>query len=63
MIRSAFLTLVLVSTFIGCGPNTDDASRVPAGAPDNSDPSKVMMGGDTAPGTPKGAVPGPGAAK
>lgn len=54
------LPLFIAAILVGCGPNTDDKSRVPKGAVDTSDPSKVMMGGGAAPGAPKGAQAGPG---
>lgn len=56
------VSLVALGFLLGCGPNTDDASRVPEGAVDTSDPSKVMMGAPPASGAPKGAQLGPGAA-
>jgi hypothetical protein len=57
------ISIVTAAFILGCGPNTDDASRVPEGAVDTSDPSKVMMGSGPPSGTPKGAQAGPGAAK
>ena len=64
MLHRIVLLVLAAILLVGCGPNTDDKSRVPKDAPNTDDPSKVMMGGSAeAPTMPKGGQAGPGAAK
>ena len=60
MLRTLIVLCLFALPFaVGCGPNVNDASRVPEGAADTSDPSAVNMGGGVAPGAPSSAQSGP----
>jgi hypothetical protein len=62
--RKFVLAVTLFSAsvgLVGCGPSVDDPGRVPEGAADTSDPTKVNMG-VVAPGAPGKAQAGPSGA-
>lgn len=59
MLRYGLAICFLAVALTGCGTGVDDPGRVPAGAPDTSDPSKVNLGGGVAPGAPRAAKSGP----
>jgi hypothetical protein len=59
MLRYGLAICLLAVALSGCGKGVDDAGRVPAGAPDTSNPSNVNLGGGIAPGAPAAAKTGP----